>query len=135
MAPPGKRISESTGKRREKQVRVSVFSNEPMARLAEQLLRQEGIPCLTRSLQGGPGLWGSAYNLPHGLYVYESDEMRAREALDLAPLEVEERELSASTGGEGDSLWARVKAWWLLFVVLAVLLGWIFLFDVFRLLV
>ncbi len=74
------------------QVRLTVFDNEPTARLAEQRLGQEGIPCVTRSLGGGPGLWGSAYNLPHGLYVYQVDEMRAREVLELTPEEVLERE-------------------------------------------
>ncbi len=76
----------------EKQVRLTVFDNEPMARLAEQRLRQQGIPCLTRCLRGGPGLWGSAYNLPHDLLVYESDETEAREVLELAPHEVIEGE-------------------------------------------
>ena len=71
--------------RREKQVRLTVFDNEPMARLAEQRLRQAGIRCVIRSLRGGPGLWGSAYNLPHDLCVYESDQMPAREVLDLGP--------------------------------------------------
>ena len=77
----------------ENQVRLTIFSNEPMVRLAEQRLQQAGIPCLSRSLRGGPGLWGSAYNLPHDLYVYQADEMRAREVLDLAPREIEEREI------------------------------------------
>lgn len=74
-------------RRKEKQVRVAVFDNEPLARLAEQRLREMGIPCLTRCLRGGPGLWGSAYNLPHDLVVYESDQGRARELLDLGPSE------------------------------------------------
>ena len=43
-------------------------------------------------MRGGPGIWGSAYNLPPDLYVYQEDEMQAREVLDLAPLEIEERE-------------------------------------------
>ncbi len=77
---------------RRKQVRLTVFDNEPMARLAEQRLRQAGIPCVTRSLRGGPGLWGSAYNLPHDLYVQQTDEMRAREVLDLPPIELVERQ-------------------------------------------
>ena len=66
-----------------------------MARLAEQRLREEGIPCMTRSLRGGPGLWGSSFNLPHEILVYESDEMRARDLLGLAPLEISEREAGA----------------------------------------
>lgn len=70
---------------REKQVRLTVFDNEPMARLAEQRLGHVGIPCLIRPLRGGPGLWGSAYNMPHDLLVYESDAAHAREVLDLEP--------------------------------------------------
>ena len=78
--------------RREKAVRLAVFDNEPMARLAEQRLRQLGIPCFTRSLRGGPGLWGSSYNLPHDLYVNESDQARASDVLNLAePVESEDR--------------------------------------------
>lgn len=73
-------------------VRLTVLDNEATARLAEQRLRQQGIPSFSRSLQGGPGLWGSAFNLPHALYVHPADEMRAREVLDLVPLEVVERD-------------------------------------------
>ena len=60
--------------------------------MAEQRLQLEDIPCLVRSLRGGPGLWGTAYNLPHDLLVYEDDEMRAREVLELAPAGILERE-------------------------------------------
>ena len=67
----------STGK----QVLLHVFDNEPMARMAEQRLHSEGVPALVRSLHGGPGLWGSAFNLPHGLYVFQNDEDKAREVL------------------------------------------------------
>ena len=77
---------------RGKQVSLAVFDNEPTARMAEQRLQANGIPCLVRSLQGGPGLWGSSYNLPHDLLVYEQDEMQARDVLDLVPLEITERE-------------------------------------------
>jgi hypothetical protein len=73
-------------------VRLTVLDNEATALLAEQRLRQQGIPSFSRSLQGGPGLWGSAFNLPHALYVHSADEMRAREALNLVPLEVLERD-------------------------------------------
>lgn len=78
--------------RRRKQVSLAVFDNEPTARMAEQRLQLEDIPCVVRSLRGGPGLWGSAYNLPHDLLVYEDDQMRAREVLDIAPREILERE-------------------------------------------
>ncbi len=97
-------------KRRDgKQVRLVIFNNEPMARLAEQRLRQAGIPSLSRALRGGPGLWGSSYNLPHDLYVYQGDEMRAREVLDLAPREIEERERQESpSSGTGPGLTAAL---------------------------
>ena len=72
---------------KEKQIRVAVFDNEPLARLAVQRLQEMGIPALTRCLRGGPGLWGSAYNLPHDIIVYESDEAQARDLLDLEPAE------------------------------------------------
>ena len=78
--------------RRRKQISLAVFDNEPTARMAEQRLQLEDIPCFIRSLRGGPGLWGSAYNLPHDLLVYEEDQMRAREVLDIAPREIIERE-------------------------------------------
>ena len=87
--------------RRGKQVRLTRFNNEPMAKLAEQVLRDHGIPCITRSLHGGPGLWGSAFNLPHDISVYEEDEARAREALELPPLVPGDRiDPEARTDGE-----------------------------------
>ena len=61
------------------------FNNEPTARLAEQRLQMEGILCLVRSLQGGPGLWRTVYNLPHDLLAYEENEARAREVLLILP--------------------------------------------------
>ena len=77
---------------RRKQVSLRVFDNEPTARMAEQRLQLEGIPCLVRSLRGGPGLWGTAYNLPHDLLVYEGDETRAQEVLQYVPQEILEQE-------------------------------------------
>ncbi len=91
--------------RREKQVRLTVFDNEPMARLAEQRLRQAGIRCVIRSLRGGPGLWGSAYNLPHDVCVYESDRMLAGEVLELEPQESRERDRSGAAAGSNSTLW------------------------------
>ena len=82
---------------REKEVRLTVFNNEPMARLAEQRLSQEGIPCFARSLAAGSPVWRSAYDSPHGLYVYRADEMRAREVLDLPPVELLERTFRGRT--------------------------------------
>tara|TARA_B100000315_G_scaffold1024_1_gene954 strand:- start:4459 stop:4824 length:366 start_codon:yes stop_codon:yes gene_type:complete len=104
------------GGRREKQVRLTLFDNEPMARLAEQRLRQAGIRCVIRSLRGGPGLWGSAYNLPHDLCVFESDQMRAREVLDLAPRELQERERLGAAPGSRSTLWLVVAG-----IIIAVL--------------
>ena len=75
-----------------KQLSLRVFDNEPTARMAEQRLQMEGIPCLIRSLLGGSGLWGTAYNLPHELLVYEGDESYAREVLQYVPQEMIERE-------------------------------------------
>ena len=51
--------------------------------MAEQRLQMEGIPCLVKPLRGGPGLWGTAYNLPHDLLVYEENEARASEVLQI----------------------------------------------------
>ena len=86
--------------RARKQVRLRVYDNEPTARMAEQRLQLEGIPCLVRSLRGGPGLWGTAYNLPHDLLVYEGDEARARDILKIVPREEREGEQLSEMRGE-----------------------------------
>ena len=83
-----------------KQVSLRVYDNEPTARMAEQRLQLEGIPCLVRSLRGGPGLWGTAYNLPHDLLVYEGDETRARNILKVVPREEREGEQLSEMCGE-----------------------------------
>ena len=83
-----------------KQVSLRVYDNEPTARMAEQRLQLEGIPCLVRSLRGGPGLWGTAYNLPHDLLVYEGDETRARNILKVVPREEREGEQLSEMRGE-----------------------------------
>ncbi|HIN37099.1 MAG TPA: hypothetical protein EYM77_05530 [Dehalococcoidia bacterium] len=83
-----------------KQVSLRVYDNEPTARMAEQRLQLEGIPCLVRSLRGGPGLWGTAYNLPHDLLVYEGDEARARDILKIVPREEREGEQLSEMRGE-----------------------------------
>ena len=75
-----------------KQVSLKVFDNEPTARMAEQRLNQEGIPCLVRCLRGGPGLWGTAFNLPHDLLVFEGDDLQARDILEIPRQEISERE-------------------------------------------
>ena len=83
-----------------KQVSLRVYDNEPTARMAEQRLQLEGIPCLVRSLRGGPGLWGTAYNLPHDLLVYEGDESRAWDILKIVPREEREGEQLSEMRGE-----------------------------------
>ena len=106
-------------RRRQKQVRLTVFDNEPMARLAEQRLRQSGIPCIIRSLRGGPGLWGSAYNLPHDLYVFEDDQALSRQLLNLEEFAEEE--------GEGQPRQFSAGFWLALAVIVAVLVAGIVL--------
>ena len=86
---------------KQKQILVAVFDNEPLARLAVQRLQEQGIPALTRCLRGGPGLWGSAYNLPHDVIVYESDEEKARDLLDLGPAEHQETK-NLEMGDQGE---------------------------------
>ena len=83
-----------------KQVSLRVYDNEPTVRMAEQRLQLEGIPCLVRSLGGGPGLWGTAYNLPHDLLVYEGDESRAWDILKVVPREEREGEQLSEMRGE-----------------------------------
>ena len=108
---------------REQQVRLTLFDNEPMARLAEQRLHQVGIPCFIRSLRGGPGLWGSAYNLPHDLYVYESDEMTAREVLDLGPQESRDREARVYSHRFNSKSWVLIASIILAAVVLVIMVS------------
>ena len=88
----------------QKQVQLTVFDNEPEARMAEQRLFQEGIPCVTKSLGGGPGLWGTAYNLPHGVYVHEEDATQARELLGL--------DADGATLGNGSSRGSELRTSW-----------------------
>ena len=83
-----------------KQVRLVVYENEPLARLAEQRLKGESIPCVVRSLGVGPGGWGVATNLPHAVYVKATDEMGARQVLNLAPGEIAERDGAPTSKGQ-----------------------------------
>ncbi len=59
-------------------VRVAPFHSEPMARLWEQTLRQEGIPCMARPLGAGPGVLGPTSAMPYGLYVDAANAEQAR---------------------------------------------------------
>ena len=105
-----------------KQVSLMVYDNEPTARMAEQRLNLEGVPCLVKSLGGGPGLWGTAYNLSHDLLVYEGDEMRAREILEIPPQEIAEREFSAGYDREKP---AQVMPQWLVTLTIVVVVAFI----------
>ena len=104
-----------------KQVRLTGFENEPMARLAEQRLWESGIPCITRSMRGGPGLWGSAYNLPHDVYVYEADLAKARELLELPEVPEDEEGAARPRGLSGIWLAVAVVA---IVLVLGVVVPW-----------
>ena len=112
----------SAGKNRRKQVRLTTFENEPLARLAEQRLRDQGIPCLSRSLGAGPGLWGSSFNIPHEVLVYGSDVTRARDVLELPPLEIAERQ-AAGAGEASPPLDRRWVTAGVIIVVLVLLLA------------
>ena len=75
-----------------RQVRLAVYQNESLARLAEQRLNQQLIGCVVRSLVAGSGALGLPTNVPHALYVLAEEEMRAREVLNIPPAEIAERE-------------------------------------------
>ncbi len=112
----------SAGGKRRKQVRLATFENEPLARLAEQRLRDQGIPCLSRALGGGPGLWGSSFNIPHEVLVYGSDVTRARDLLELPPLEIAERQ-AAGAGEANPPLDRRMLTAGVIIVVLVIFLA------------
>ncbi|MCH2526527.1 MAG: DUF2007 domain-containing protein [Dehalococcoidia bacterium] len=95
-----------------RQVEVATYENEPLARLSEQRLYQAGIPCVLKSLQGGSGLWGSAYNVPHSLYVYENHLDEATEILGLDSI-------ISPSGSDYTKQW---PSWLVLGIVLVVVL-------------
>lgn len=80
------------GPGKSRQVRLAVYQNESLARLAEQRLNQQCIGCVVRSLVAGSGALGLPTNVPHALYVLAEEEMRAREVLNIPPAEIAERE-------------------------------------------
>ena len=103
-----------------KQVSLKVFDNEPTARMAEQRLNQEGIPCLVRCLRGGPGLWGTAFNLPHDLLVFEGDELQARYILEIPPQEISEREHEQDVSPS-----SSIMSQWMVILTICVLVAFI----------
>ncbi len=105
-----------------KQVRLRVYDNEPTARMAEQRLQLEGIPCLVRSLRGGPGLWGTANDLPHDLLVYEGDEARARDILKVVPREEREGEQLSEMRGEQRS---QLMPQWMVTAIIVAIVAFI----------
>ena len=94
------------------QVEVATYENEPLAQLSEQRLYQAGIPCVLKSLQGGSGLWGSAYYVPHSLYVYENHLDEATEILGLDSI-------ISPSGNDYTKQW---PSWLVLGIVLVVVL-------------
>ena len=76
------------GSKRE-QVRIATFDGEPLARLWEQRLQEEGIPCIVKSLGAGYGAWGGNAFLPHALYVLSGDREQAAAMLSEADLPVD----------------------------------------------
>ena len=101
------------GNTRSRQVRLRTYENEPTARMAEQRLRSAGVPAMVRSLHGGPGLWGTAYNLPHGLYVFETDASSAREILGL----------DGAAFQDNDDTSPRRGLFWLILAVVGIVLA------------
>lgn len=69
----------------ERVVYLATAPNEPIARMWEQVLQDEGIRTLVQPLGTGIGGWGSAATLEHELAVRASDVDRAR--LIIAELE------------------------------------------------
>jgi hypothetical protein len=59
------------------QVRIATFDSEPLGRLSQQRLQEEGIPCVLKSLGAGSGAWGGSVFVPHGLYVFSRDRQKA----------------------------------------------------------
>ncbi len=56
--------------------------NEPIARMWEQILLDEGIPVLVRPGGPGAGGWGSVATFEHDLYVLPHDLERARRVME-----------------------------------------------------
>lgn len=64
-------------------VELAHFDGEPLARLAESRLEEAGIACVVRPVGAGPGGWGQAAGMAYVLWVRPSDEVAARDVLEL----------------------------------------------------
>ena len=104
----------------QERVRLDVYQGEPLARLAVQRLRDQGIPCMVQPLGVGPGGWGMAANLPYAVYVLADDEARARELLELPEEEGRDPDDQAQVQRRGWSAGVMVI---LLLVAVAVLVS------------
>ena len=71
------------------------------------------------------GWGGGATNLPHAIYVKASDEMSARDVLELAPAEIAERDDSPSRVPQRPSIMVIAT---LIILAAALLLGTVELF-------
>ena len=69
-------------------------------------------------------MWGSAYNLPHNLYVYQSDESTAREILDLAPRESLDQETLLVSSRFSSKLWAIIGSALVAALVVIMIVSW-----------
>ena len=63
------------------ELRVATFANEMMAQYWAGTLEKEGIRSAVKPLLGGYGVFGHFSFVPHGLYVLQEDEERARALL------------------------------------------------------
>ncbi len=79
--PPGPKAARGAPRLDGKIVYLTTISNEPLAQLSADVLRQEGIETMMRASGAGIGAWGSAASLSHDLYVVDSERERAVEIL------------------------------------------------------
>ena len=79
--PPDQKAARGAPRLDGKIVYLTTISNEPLAQLSADVLRQEGIETMMRASGAGIGAWGSAASLSHDLYVVDSERERAVEIL------------------------------------------------------
>ena len=66
------------------QLWIATFDNEPLARLSQERLMEQGIPSLLKSLGVGSGVWGGNSFVPHDLYVLARDREKALGLIDVS---------------------------------------------------